>query len=117
MPTTAIATSACTSAEREGEHDAALPGLLVGDEIGRDHCLAVAWARGVENPVREREPHQEPRGAAVGLGVADGAGKQPVEFGLLGEQPAGDASAEGGGGGGAPFGAPKGFCANASAAR
>ena len=73
------------------EHDAALPGLLVGDQVGRDHRLAVTRPRGVENSVREGEPHQQPCGAAVGLGVADRARQQPVELGLLGEQPAGDA--------------------------
>ena len=91
IPTTATATSACSNAESERQRDAALPGLLVGDQIGRDHRLAVAGAGGMKNPVGERDAHQQPDRAAVGLGAADRAGEHAVEFGLLGEQPAGDA--------------------------
>ena len=75
----------------EGQDDAAPPGLLIGDEIGRDHRLAVARAGGVKDPVGESESRTAPDRAAVGLRAADGAGEHAVEFGLLGEQPAGEA--------------------------
>src|ERR1700752_5294045 len=32
----------------ERQHDAAPGGLLIGDQIGRDHRLAVAWTGGME---------------------------------------------------------------------
>ncbi len=39
---------------REGEHDPAFHRRVVGDEIGRDHRLAVAGPRRVKNPVEKR---------------------------------------------------------------
>ena len=59
--------------QRRGErqHDAAPPGLVVGDQIGRDHRLAVAGAGGVEDAVEERQRRSGPDRAAVGLGGAD----------------------------------------------
>ena len=79
--------------QRRGErqHDAAPPGLLVGDEIGRDHRLAVARPGGVEDAVEEGDAEQRPHRAAVGLGGADDARKVLIELGLLGENPADDA--------------------------
>ena len=71
--------------QRRGErqHDAAPPGFLVGDEIGRDHRLAVAGTGGMENAVDERDAHQPPHRAAVGLGGADEAGQCAVELACL----------------------------------
>ena len=79
--------------QRRGERqrDAAPPGLLIGEQVGRDHRLAVAWAGGMENAVDERDAHQSPIGRAIGLGCADEAGQRAVEQRLLGEDPAGDA--------------------------
>ena len=73
------------------QHDAAPPGLLVGDEIGRDHRLAVTGTGGVEDAVDERHAEQRPDRAAVGLGGADDARHVAIELGLLGEHPADDA--------------------------
>src|SRR5262249_34374212 len=64
------------------------PSLPVGDQIRRDHRLAVAGSGGVKNPIEERQSEQAPGSMAVGLGRADEAGKLTVEFGLLGEDPA-----------------------------
>ncbi len=75
----------------ERQHDPAPPGLLVGDEIRRNHRLAVARPGGVEDTVQKRYAEQGPHGAAVGLGRADDARKVLVEFGLLGKNPADDA--------------------------
>ena len=79
--------------QRRGERqrDAAAPRLFVGDQIGRDHRLAVAGSCRVKNAVREGETEQAQARAAVGLGGADHAGERPVELGLLGEDEAGDA--------------------------
>ena len=55
------------------QHDPAPPGLLVGDEIGRDHRLAVTRAGGMEDAVEKRQPQQAPGRAAVRLGRADQA--------------------------------------------
>ena len=49
-------------------------------------------AGSVENAVEERQPNQAPDRAAIGLGGADQAGELPVEFRLLGENPAQHAS-------------------------
>ena len=73
----------------ERQHDAALPGLVIGDEVGRDHRLAVTRTGGVEDAVEERNAEQCHSRAAVGLSGADGARQQPVEPGLLGQNPAG----------------------------
>ncbi|MBA7482568.1 hypothetical protein ES707_18060 [subsurface metagenome] len=76
----------------ERQHDATPGGLLVGDEVGGDHRLAVARAGGVENPVGKRDAEQRPHRRAVGLGGADGGGHFAVEFGLLCQQPSEDAT-------------------------
>src|SRR3954447_17703897 len=55
------------------QHDTTPPGLFVGDEIGRDHRLAVAGAGGVEDTVDEGDAEQGPYRAAVSLGGADDA--------------------------------------------
>ena len=62
--------------ERGGErqHDAALPGLLVGDKIGRRSPPCRGRGRPVEHPIGERNSHQQPHRAAVRLGGADRAG-------------------------------------------
>ena len=80
--------------QRRGErqHDAAPRGLLVGDQIGRDHRLAMAGTGGVEDAVGERDRQQRPDRRAVRLGGADGRGHLAVEFRLLGENPADDAA-------------------------
>ena len=62
MPT---ATSACTNAARKAIDDAAPDALLVGDEIGGDHHLAVARPGGVHDAVEERDAAEPPEGAAV----------------------------------------------------
>ena len=72
----------------ERQHHAALPGLLVGDQVGRDHRLAVAGSGGVKHAIEERDAEQGPGRAAVGLGGADRARERAIEFGLLGEDPA-----------------------------
>ena len=46
---------------RERQHDAAPPGLVIGDDVGRDHRLAVAGAGGVEDAVEERQAEQSSR--------------------------------------------------------
>src|SRR5216684_1664166 len=76
--------------QRGGERQchAAPPGLLVGDKVGRDHRLAVAWTGGMEDAVEERQSEQAPGGAAVGLGGANEAGELAVELRLLGEDEA-----------------------------
>ena len=76
----------------ERQHDAAPRGLLIGDEIGGDHRLAVTGTRGVEDAVSERNAEQRPHGAAIVLRRADRRRHGPVEFGLLREQPADDAA-------------------------
>ena len=45
----------------EGQHDAAPPGLLVGDQVRGDHRLAVTGPGGVENPVERRTSRTGPR--------------------------------------------------------
>ena len=56
----------------EGQHDAAPPGLLVGDQVGRDHRLAVAGPGGVEDAVERTTGRAALHTrAAVGLGGAD----------------------------------------------
>ena len=52
---------------RERQDDAAPPGFFIGDEIGRDHRLAVAGTGGVENSVREGEAEQRQERGAVGF--------------------------------------------------
>ncbi len=98
----------------ERQHDAAPPCFLVGDEIRRNHRLAVARPGGVEDAVQKRHAEQGPHRAAVGLGGTDDARKVLVKLGLLGKNPADDAV-----GGwrrpGAPRGAPNGVpCAKAT---
>ena len=44
----------------ERQHDAALRGLLVGDQIGRDHRLAVTGPCGVKYSVSKRDDEQRP---------------------------------------------------------
>ena len=75
---------------RKRQHHAALPGLVVGDDVGRDHRLAVAGTGGVEDAVDEGDAEQRPGGAAVGLGGADGARQHAIEFRLFCQNPAGD---------------------------
>ena len=72
----------------EREHHAAHPGLFIRDHIGRDHRLAVTGPGGVKNAVQERQSKQAPSRAAIGLGGADQARELPIEFSLLGEDPA-----------------------------
>ena len=88
MPTMAMAVRACITADGKRQRDAAPPGLVIGNHIGRDHGLAVAGAGGVENAVDEGDADQRPGRAAVGLGGADRAREHAVEFRLLGENPA-----------------------------
>src|SRR3954454_24834575 len=76
---------------RKRQHDAAPPGLFVGDEIRRDHRLAMAGAGGVKDAIGKGDAEQGPYRAAVGLGGADNARHVAVELGLLGEHPADDA--------------------------
>ena len=68
---------------RERQDDAAPPGLLVGDEVRGDHCLAVARTCGMENAIGERDAHKSPERRAVALGGADQAGQFAVEQSLL----------------------------------
>ena len=72
---------------RERQDHPARPGFIIGDDVGRDHRLAVPRAGGMKNTVQERQPEKGPGGAAVGLGGADQARELAVEFGLLGEDP------------------------------
>src|SRR5471032_2177791 len=58
----------------EGQHDAALPSLVISYQIGRDHRLAMAGSGGVEYAVEKRDAEQSVGGAAIALGGADGAG-------------------------------------------
>ena len=76
----------------ERQRDAAAPGLLVGEQIGGNHRLAVAGSGGMENAVDERNSHQAPERGAVALGGADHAGQLAIEHRLPGEHPAGDAA-------------------------
>ena len=75
--------------QRRGERQdhAARPGLVIRDDVRRDHRLAVAGTGGVKNAVEERQSEQGPGGAAVGLGGAEQARKLAIEFRLLGEDP------------------------------
>ena len=91
MPTTTIATKACSSAEaflRERQHDSARPGLFIGDHVGRYHRLAVARPRGVKDAVEEGQREQAPSGGAVGFGGSDEAGELTIELRLFDENPA-----------------------------
>ena len=74
------------------QRDAAPRGLLVGDQIRRDHRLAVAGAGGMKNPIGKRDRQQGPDGAAVRLRGANGRGHLAVEFGLLCQQPSNEAA-------------------------
>ena len=80
--------------QRRGErqHDAAPRGFLVGDEIGRDHRLAVAGAGGVKDAVGKGNSKQRPDRAAVRLRRAYRRRHLAIEFGLLGEDPSDDAA-------------------------
>ncbi len=49
----------------ERQHDATPPGLVIGNQIRRDHRLAVAGAGSMENSVKERDTEQRVRRAAV----------------------------------------------------
>ncbi len=74
----------------EGQHHTALPGLVIGDEVRRDHRLAMAGSGSVEDAVEERQAHQSIGRGAVGLGRADEPGELAIELCLLGEDPAGE---------------------------
>ncbi len=70
------------------QHDAAPGAFLIGDQIGRNHRLAVTGAGGMEHAIGKRDPDQGPDRAAIGFGGADRAGHLLVERRLLRQQPA-----------------------------
>ena len=76
----------------ERQHDAAPHGLLVGDQIGRDHRLAVAGSGGMKDAVSKGDREQGPDRRAVGLRGADGRGHLAVKFRLFCQQPSEDAA-------------------------
>ena len=57
----------------ERQHDAVSQALAGGEQIGRDHGLAMTGAGGVNDPVQEGETEQSPGGMAV---VAHGANRR-----------------------------------------
>src|SRR5262249_27454528 len=72
----------------ERERHAAPPSFFVSDEVGGDHRLAVARARGMKNAVGERNTHQPPKRRAVALGGTDETGQFAIEQCLLAQEPA-----------------------------
>ena len=72
MPTISDRDQRLQQRRDERQHDAAPGGLLVGDEIGGDHRLAVAGAGGVKDAVGKGDRQQRPHRRAVGLRGADG---------------------------------------------
>ena len=78
---------------RRRQDDAAPQGLFIGDEIGRDHRLAVARPARVEHAIGEgEEDHAEREAVIVARRLQRGL-QLPVEPRLLGEDPAPDAGA------------------------
>jgi hypothetical protein len=71
------------------EHDASAPGFVIRDQIRRNHRLSVARPGGVKYSVEERDAEQRIGSTSVSLGRAYQTGERAVEFGLLGQNPAG----------------------------
>src|SRR6266508_6792094 len=61
--------------------------MVVGDQVGGDHRLAVARPGGVEHAIEKGDAEQGPGRAAVGLGGADRAGQRAIELSLFGKYP------------------------------
>ena len=72
------------------QRNAAPPGLAIGDDVRRNHRLAVTGAGGMKDAIGEGQREQCPDRAAILLGRTDRCRQTAIEFGLLGEQPADD---------------------------
>src|SRR6185503_8092822 len=74
------------------EHNAAPPGFIVGHQIGRYDCLAVARSRGMKDAIEKRDAEQGVGSTPVRLGGANEPRQHPIKFGLLCKNPAGEAA-------------------------
>jgi hypothetical protein len=72
---------------REREDDAATPSLAIGDDIGRNHGLAVTGTYGVKDAVQEGDGEQAARGRAILLAGPNVARQRAIEFRLFHENP------------------------------
>src|SRR5664279_3508136 len=60
LPDKALALDPDQPRRGKRQHDTAPPGFLVGNEVGRDHRLAMAGPRRMEDAVDKRDAEQSP---------------------------------------------------------